>query len=660
EVYRGLGQLQEAVRKTLQGIGVSMAAVGAGITGSLTLAFRSAAKEAAALHKAGADGAASSIQRFNSVADEIGKSFSDLKNAVAEAVAPMAEFAAKALAPVIRGLADFVKSMPGVVQVLAATGIAATAAGVFITVLFSKFVVGTATAVIMAASVWKLSQSLKELAASSVLASKGITTANASMAQGAAASTLSTAFGKVSSSLTMLTGRLPFVGRLVGRLFPLFGTLGKALIGAAIGFTAFAAAAVGVGVYLQQIHKRTGALSGLFDSFGKVGQVVAGVYSGTVAPVMNKLGDTMNGLFGGQASYWGDSIKTLSDFLGNALVAAAETAAGAIAILAEKVEWLLDKMNALLGIETKEKLPAEIIAERKQGEAAAEAEAEQKRQQASRKKLKDGADQYADRLIEDLKTADDRYADELEQLRIAREKGRISQDQYSRGVDLAGERRDEAKQEEYDKSPAGIMAREVEEFGDRLRESTRTAEEKFASEMAKIGQAFVSGSITAEVAQRGLEEAQKALEADRQRIKDESERHEKELRAAQLEGINRVADRRSKLGSAIGGDAGSSMSSNATESQVAALMEGGFQSEAFDAQAGYASSLRSRAEELRKRVEEQQQATVMSTRSVQEAMYGRSGSESVDEKLLKEYQEATRKADQQINLLENIFRELEG
>lgn len=667
EVYKGLARLQEAVRKTIQGIGVAIAASGAAVTFSLIPALREASKQADELTRAGVDVSSTAIGQFNQAVTEIKASFRDLKTAIGEAIAPFAAFVAKGLEPVIRGLATFVQSTPDVVLVVAGLGVAATVSGVALTVLFSKFVVGATTAVFMAVSVYKLAQNMRTLAASSSLAAGGVTAANAAMSSGVGSTLkqipllgqLGSAFTGLGQSILGLTGRLPVVGTLLGRLFPLFGKVGATLLGAAAGFAAVAVAAVGIGVYFTQMQRQTGALTPLFDALGTVGKRLAAVYFENVAPVFRKFGDLMGGLFGGNISFWSDSIKTLSNFLGSVLVGAAETAAGVIAILSEKVEWLLDSLNRLMGIESKEESPQDIVAKRKAEEAAKAAAAEEEKQKAAQQKLKDESPRFAEQLKEDLKTPLERFQEEMKRLQVALDEGHLNQGQFDAGVERAKQRRKDEEQAEYDQSPAGIIAKEMESFGNNLRESTRTAEEKFEEQMAKIGQAFAAGAVTAEVAQRGMEEAQKALDSERKQIQDEAERQAKAARDAELQHINRIADRRSKVGAAIGGEDGQKVSDATTEDQIKKLQEGGYNAEAFDVVAGYSQSLRSRAEDLKSRIDQQQESTSFTTRSAQEAMFGLSGPAKIDEQLLDEYKEVRRKAEEQTELLKQIFRTLE-
>lgn len=350
EVYKGLERLQETVRKTIQGIGLALAASGAAVTLSLIPALREASKQAEDLTKTGVDVSSTAIGQFNQAVNEIKVAFRDLKAAIGEAVAPFAAFVAKGIEPVIRGLANLVQSTPDVVLVVAGLGVAATVSGLALTVLFSKFVVGATTAAFMAVSVYKLVQNMRALAASSSLAAGGVTAANAAMSSGLGSTLkqvpllgqLGSAFTAVGQSILGLTGKLPLVGSLLGRLFPLFGKVGATLLATAAGFTAVAGAAVGIGVYLTAVQRQTGALTPLFKAFGEAGKRVAAVYSENVAPVFRKFGDLMGGLFGGNVSYWSTTIEKLSSLLGSVLVAAVETASGVVAILAEKVEWLLD------------------------------------------------------------------------------------------------------------------------------------------------------------------------------------------------------------------------------------------------------------------------------------------------------------------------------
>ncbi|WP_437224656.1 DUF3987 domain-containing protein [Planctomicrobium sp. SH661] len=235
--------------------------------------------------------------------------------------------------------------------------------------------------------------------------------------------------------------------------------------------------------------------------------------------------------------------------------------------------------------------------------------------------------------------------------------GHLNQDQYDAGVERAAARRQDAEKEEYENSPAGIMAKEMEEFGERLRESTQTAEEKFADQMAKIGQAFHAGSITADTAKRALEAAQQDLDADRKRIEDEQKRKEKEIRDAQIESINKVADRKRKLAGGVTGDAREKAEDEALRSQYESLNATGNKSEAFDVLSEYVSRLSGRAESLSEDMKENSGERIL-TSSAREAMMGLGTSGTVDQEILKKSEDNNRELVKMNETMTQLYREL--
>ena len=575
-------------------------------------------------HALDASGATGDLERnaaqWSNVTKSIADSIKQLVVAIGNPVLPIAEKLAGALLTVTQRAAEFVANSPALVQAFAAVGATALVGGAGLAVFTSKLMFFIAQAAIAAVSAIHLASVLRESGAAAKAASLGFAALNT-----------------VTSKLGPVIAMIPAKGLLLKAFLLVIGAPVWATVAA---FAALTAAAVAVTTWIAAIHKKTGALTPLFEAFSAAGRRIATVWRDDVVPVFRKFSDLMAGLFQGQATTWGPVLEMLAEALGNGVVLAAEAAAEAISLIAHAIAMVIDGLNQLLGIEPRPRTQA------KPEEQAAE--------EAPKHAVDPELQQFANQVKQDTRTPEEIFQEQLKKLNAAREAGVLTSQDSERYLQKITQERDDALNAEFEQSAAGQQARAIEDFADQLIEATRTPEEQFREQMQKIAAAFQAGAITAEVATRAQTAAQDALRDSQERIAEEARKAAEEARDELLDSITKQSDQRLKVAKAAGNE---QWELDALKQRHIQLRDAGFNDEAQNSLINYLGRIVDRSDDLDKEIAKQRDAAQTVTASVREAMFGL-GTKSVDEELLEQQQEANRKADQARIILERIHSAL--
>lgn len=596
----------------------------------------------------GNSGAAGAAERekesWANLSRALGDAMKDLKGAAGSAIMPVSNLLLGTLVRGTQAAAGWLREAPLVIQSFAGLGAAAIVGGAGVATFTSQTVWFLANATLAVGGVIKLAAALR---------ASGVAAQNASVAMAL--------YQGTAKVLGMATSKLGPVMSMIPGKSAIASVAWKVLGGAATVLTAkvalVAAAFAGVGVWFGAIHRRTGALQPLVDAFGKAWQKLSGVWSTEVMPVVSKLGALFGGLFGGQAEYWSGSIESLADVLGDVLVWAAEAAAAAITKVAEGVEWVIDAIGTLLGIDTSSREqkkaggPAGAAQPGKDPDAGAKAEQAQKE--------KEDLQRWADGIKQEVRTPAEVLADTVKQLDAALKAGMIDPETYKRKKDAAEKEKADADQQEFDNSEAGKKAKELEDFAARLVDGTKTPLETFAETMRTIEEALQAGKITAEVARRGQEAAQKALDAETAKAEEAAKKASEEKNKELLDSTKTVADQRLSAARALGSDKGAKAELEALKRNFADFSKGGFKDEALATQLDYLKGVIDRSEDIDKEVKSQKGQAGQQTFSAQEALAGL-GTKTIDQQLLAEQKLANEEARKAKDTLEKILKNLEG
>ncbi len=277
--------------------------------------------------------------------------------------------------------------------------------------------------------------------------------------------------------------------------------------------------------------------------------------------------------------------------------------------------------------------------------------------QRSAQVITDEMRQFADNVKGSLQTPQQKFDELAAKLQDAANKGLLTPDEFKQAFQQAKDDLDEALKLEFEKTPEGQRQKALEDFGKQLERETKTVEEEVSEKLKMIGDALKAGKISPEVAARAVKAANDSLAEHHRQIAEDAKKAQDAIRQDALDVINSKADLKLSIAKARGGKEGEAAERKITEDRIKSLKEGGFNEEARNEEIALLGSIIKASQSVIDKA--QSGKDTMSTRSAQEAMFGRSGV-GVDQEQLEELKKATTEQREAREVLERIAQEVEG
>lgn len=264
---------------------------------------------------------------------------------------------------------------------------------------------------------------------------------------------------------------------------------------------------------------------------------------------------------------------------------------------------------------------------------------------------------FAEGLRDSLKTPKEKFDELVAKLNEAASRGLVTPEEFEAMFDQAKKDLDEALRIEWENSEAGKRDKMLADFGKQLESETKTLEEQVAEKLSMINEALSAGKISPEVAARAVAAANQTLADHQAKVAEDIAKTQEQARQKVLDEINKAADTKLAIARARGGEEGEAAERQIASQRVRDLRANGFGEEAQKEEIALLGSIIQASQSVMDKAKDQRET--MSSRSAQEAMFGRTGA-NIDEQQLEEQKRAVQEQREAKEALNRIVTALEG